>query len=127
MAAARRPRARFHRGCRDERGAGTVLVLAIVAGIMALTAVIVPLLAVPIAAQRAANAADAAALAAADALSGAIPGVPCDLAAQVAMRGGAELVGCETSGPVVSVSVRRGVLGLVVEARARAGPPGWTD
>ncbi|UOE44353.1 Rv3654c family TadE-like protein [Agromyces larvae] len=122
-----RLRLRWRRGCRDERGAGTVLVLATVAGMIALTALIVPLLAVPIASQRAANAADAAALAAADALSGAIAGVPCDLAAAVAERNGAQLVGCETAGPVASVSVRRGVLGLAVEARARAGPPGWAD
>ena len=61
------------------------------------------MLGVFVATQRVANAADAAALAAADATSGAVPGVPCDLAAGVAARNGATLVGCEIDGPVASV------------------------
>ncbi len=55
----------------------------------ALTALVVPGHHVFVASQRAANAADAAALAAADAISGAVPGVPCALAATVAARNGA--------------------------------------
>ena len=52
-------------------------------------------------------------------------GVPCDLAAGVAARNGATLTGCEIDGPVASVSVQSTPFGFAVEARARAGPPGW--
>ncbi|WP_127792813.1 Rv3654c family TadE-like protein [Agromyces sp. LHK192] len=110
----------------DERGAGSVLALAIVAAVVLLTASLVPVLAVHVESQRAANAADAAALAAADAMSGAVPGEPCELAALVARRNGAVLTACGDggSGSTAVVDVEIGVLGLVVTARARAGPPG---
>ncbi|MRG60455.1 helicase [Agromyces sp. CFH 90414] len=111
-------------GLDDERGAGSVLALAIVGGVVALTVGLVPVLAVHVHSQRAANAADAAALAAADAISGAVAGEPCALADQVARRNGARLASCEEAeGGVASVSVAVGVLGLEVSARARAGPP----
>ncbi|WP_395243833.1 Rv3654c family TadE-like protein [Agromyces sp. MMS24-K17] len=109
----------------DERGAGSVLVLGVAGAIVALTALVVPLLAVHVAGQRAANAADAAALAAADALSGAVPGIPCDLAAATAARNGAAMADCRTDGPVASVVVEVRGAGLTASARARAGPPGW--
>lgn len=112
-------------GFADERGAGTVLVLGVVGAIVALTAAVVPQLSVHVASMRAANAADAAALAAADAVSGAIPGIPCDLAAATATRNGATLESCTTDGPTASVRVGVTVIGIAVSARARAGPPGW--
>ena len=109
----------------DESGAASVVALGLVGAIVALAALLAPVLGVFVATQRVANAADAAALAAADATSGAVPGVPCDLAADVAARNGATLVGCEIDGPVASVSVRSTPFGYAIEARARAGPPGW--
>jgi secretion/DNA translocation related TadE-like protein len=73
--------------------------------------------------QRAAGAADAAALAAADAASGAVPGVPCERAAQIGAAWDVEIATCEVDGLVATVSVagRFGV--LPVTAWARAGPP----
>lgn len=109
----------------DESGAASVVALGLVGAIVALAALLAPVLAVFVATQRVANAADAAALAAADATSGAVPGVPCDLGASVAARNGATLTGCEIDGPVASVSVQSTPFGFVLEARARAGPPGW--
>ncbi len=67
--------------------------------------------------------ADAVALAAADTVSGAIPGIPCERAAQMAAHGGAHLDSCAVDGAVatVAVSARHGL--FVMRARARAGPP----
>lgn len=110
---------------RADRGAASVVALGLVGAMVALTALVVPMLGAFVASQRAANAADAAALAAADASSGAVPGVPCTLAAAIAARNGVELTSCEVDGPVSTVSVRAGAFGFAVEAEARAGPPGW--
>lgn len=109
----------------DESGAASVVALGLVGAIVALAALLAPVLGVFVATQRVANAADAAALAAADATSGAVPGVPCDLAASIAVRNGATLTGCEIDGPVASVTARSSVFGFTVDAGARAGPPGW--
>ncbi|GAA1750580.1 Rv3654c family TadE-like protein [Agromyces humatus] len=109
----------------DDSGAATVVALGLVGAIVALAALLAPTLGVLVATQRVANAADAAALAAADATSGAVPGVPCDLAASVAARNGATLTGCEVDGPVASVTAQSTIFGFAVVARARAGPPGW--
>ena len=74
-------------------------------------------------AAHAAGVADAAALAAADAVSGYLPGVPCERAADVAAAGGAALEDCALEGhdAIVEVSVSAGA--FTVRARARAGPP----
>ncbi|WP_373692815.1 Rv3654c family TadE-like protein [Agromyces silvae] len=107
---------------RSDRGSGSVLVLAIVGSVLALTAGLLPLLSVFVQTQVAANAADAAALGAADALTGAVPGTPCALAEQVARRNGARLVSCGGDGLEASVSVAVGSFGFAITARARAGP-----
>jgi secretion/DNA translocation related TadE-like protein len=107
-----------------EAGAASIVALGLVGAIVALAALLAPLLGVLVATQRVANAADAAALAAADATSGAVPGVPCDLAASLAARNGATLIGCEVDGPVASVTAQSTAFGFSVDARARAGPPG---
>ncbi|WP_344096984.1 Rv3654c family TadE-like protein [Microbacterium deminutum] len=74
--------------------------------------------------QRLAAGADAAALAAADAASGAVPGVPCELAARLATVSGGVIDGCEIDGVTATVSIS-GRFGLVTAtASARAGPPG---
>ncbi len=72
---------------------------------------------------RAAGAADAAALAAADAASGAIAGVPCERAAEVAAASGASLVACDLDGTTATIRVGVGGGPFAAEARARAGPP----
>jgi len=109
-----------------QRGAASVLALGIVGAVIALTALTVPMLSAFALAQRAANAADAAALAAADAVSGAVPGTPCDLAARTAARNGADLEACDIDGAVAFVTVRVHGTGIDVRRAARAGPPGST-
>ena len=111
----------------DEAGAASVTALGIAGAIVAVSIAVVPVLGVFVASQEAANAADAAALAAADAISGAVTGVPCDLADAVAARNGATLVSCEGEGegPVATVRVEIERFGFTVSAAARAGPPGW--
>jgi secretion/DNA translocation related TadE-like protein len=110
----------------DEAGAASVTALGIAGAIVAVSIAVVPVLGVFVASQEAANAADAAALAAADAISGAVTGVPCELADAVAARNGATLVSCEGEGPVATVRVAVERFGFTVAAAARAGPPGWT-
>jgi secretion/DNA translocation related TadE-like protein len=74
-------------------------------------------------AQRVAGAADSAALAAADAASGAVPGVPCDRAAEVASALGAGMRSCELVELIATVSVSVPFGAFEVTATARAGPP----
>ncbi|MEI5583414.1 MULTISPECIES: Rv3654c family TadE-like protein [unclassified Agromyces] len=110
---------------RAEDGAATVLALAIVGALMALSAGFLAVLAGTVASQLAANAADAAALAAADAVSGFVVADPCGIAAEAARRNGARLRACDVAGPVASVTVA--VIAPFGDAVAtgRAGPPGW--
>lgn len=121
------------RGCRrgrppgsgaGDRGAASVLAIGIVGAMVAVTAMVVPVVSTFVASQRAANAADAAALAAADAVSGAVPGIPCELAGRVAARNGASLSSCEVDGAVATVGVVVSSFGFELGAAARAGPPG---
>lgn len=106
-----------------ERGAGTMLVLGIVASVMFLTLVMVPLLGLLAVGQGVQNAADAAALAAADTASGAVRGFPCAAAEAAAELNGASAASCFVEGLIATVSVQRHYLGFVITARARAGPP----
>ncbi len=73
--------------------------------------------------QRLAGAADAAALAAADAASGAVTGLPCDRAADVATALGVRVESCDLDGLVATVVVSATFGHLVATAAARAGPP----
>lgn len=74
-------------------------------------------------AQRLAAAADGAALAAADAASGAVAGVPCEHASEVAAAFGAAVSMCELDGLVATVRVSADFGALPASAAARAGPP----
>lgn len=103
--------------------AGAVLSLSLVGCAAALTAGFVAVAGGAVAGQRVAGAADAAALAAADAASGAIPGIPCEVAATVAEAStGIGLTACDVDGLVATVTVAAGFAGLVATASARAGP-----
>lgn len=73
--------------------------------------------------QRLAGAADAAALAAADAASGAVSGVPCERAAEVAAASGASLQTCDVVDLIATVTVGGAFGVLPAQASARAGPP----
>jgi secretion/DNA translocation related TadE-like protein len=73
--------------------------------------------------QRLAAAADASALAAADGASGAVPGVPCELAVAVARADGATVTGCSLDELVATVTVATTFARMEMTATARAGPP----
>jgi secretion/DNA translocation related TadE-like protein len=108
----------------SERGSGSVLALALGLGLVALTAVLVPLYGAYAVRQSVAAAADAAALAGADVASGLVPGYPCATAARVARSNGASIVSCTVDGLVVTVVVGRQIIGIPVLAIATAGPAG---
>jgi secretion/DNA translocation related TadE-like protein len=107
---------------RDERGAGAVLALALVMAVVTVGLSGVSLAAALAARQRVIGTADLAALAAADAASGAIGGVPCDVAAGVAAGNRVHLTACDADGLVVSVTVVGSFAGIPIEAHSRAGP-----
>ncbi|WP_159084946.1 Rv3654c family TadE-like protein [Planctomonas deserti] len=113
------------RAATDDRGAGSVLVLGVVASCVTVSLLVIPIYRGAVTKRTVANAADAAALAAADVATGIVPGVPCDAASTAAALNGARLSECRLSGVVATVATESFVLGVRVEARARAGPPGF--
>jgi secretion/DNA translocation related TadE-like protein len=107
----------------DERGAGSLLAVGIVAALAVAITVLLPfVLAVPVK-HRVKDAADAAALAAADAAVGLVPGVPCDLAAAVAEGNRASVLACRVDGLVATVTTGVTLLGIPITATSTAGPP----
>ncbi|MFF2369937.1 Rv3654c family TadE-like protein [Agromyces sp. NPDC058110] len=115
-------------GARADRGAASVVALALVSAVVLLTTLVLGVAAGYVDARRAATTADAAALAAADAASGAVVGLPCEVADLAARRAGARLVSCELDGAVsrVTIVVPGRIPGFDATASARAGPPGST-
>jgi secretion/DNA translocation related TadE-like protein len=107
----------------SEHGAGSVLTIALIASVAALTALALPLYSALSTRQVVAAAADAAALAAADVAVGIHPGYPCVQAALVASANGAVLRSCELDGLIATVTVERILLGIPARASATAGPP----
>ncbi len=105
-----------------ERGSGSVLAIALIGAVIAVTALVIPIYAVLSVKAAVAAAADASALAAADARVGAVTGYPCDRAAEVASANGARLAACGVDGLVATVTVERWLLGLRVAQTASAGP-----
>ena len=112
---------------RAERGSGTPLALALMAGMLAVVVVVVPLYSVFAMRSRLAAAADAAALAVADVRSGFTAAgqgsEPCAVAGTIADAAGAVLAECQVDGLVVTVVVEARLLGLAVRQTATAGPP----
>ncbi|TXN28378.1 Rv3654c family TadE-like protein [Lacisediminihabitans profunda] len=109
---------------RGESGSGSVLGIAVVAVVIAVAALMIPVIRVLAAVGQGWAAADASALAAADVAVGIQPGDPCESAADVAASNGARLDGCVVDGAVVTVSVEVAVVGFRLSIRATAGPPG---
>lgn len=103
--------------------AGVAASVGLVAATAALAVGLAAVGAAAVAGQRVAAAADAAALAAADAASGAVAGVPCDRAAEVAATSGARIEECELDVLVATVTVAVRLGPLTATASARAGPP----
>ena len=110
-----RVRRRARRRC--SRSAVVVAMLVLLAGL-------VPVVVLLGAHQRAAAAADAAALAGADTALGAIAGIPCERAGEVARADGARLLRCRQTGTDVRVDVAVPALGLALPAAALAGAAG---
>ena len=111
----------------DECGAGTVLVVGVIAVLLAAALGVSGLIQAQVAAGRARTAADLAALGGATALSSVLaPGDPCEVAGRVARANGAEVTACTVTGEDVTVEVSVGarVLGVARTAAsaARAGP-----
>lgn len=106
-----------------ERGAGSILAIAVLAGVVATLVLFAPLCRVLVVRAQVAGAADAAALAAADVARGISPGIPCVLAASVATANGAVLDRCQVDGVIVTVRVSVVTLGFPVMVTATAGPP----
>ncbi|MGF9648559.1 Rv3654c family TadE-like protein [Pseudarthrobacter oxydans] len=109
-----------------ERGSGTVLAAGLALVVMMAMALLLLLAQSAVMASRAAAAADLAALAGADALRGITDGEPCALAAEVAARHAASVLGCsEGEGDTLEVHTElteRTILGAAT-GHARAGPP----
>lgn len=99
----------------DEQGAGTVLALALIGVISALTLVMFGVSSTVVNQLRLNALADNAAVAAADALRGLVAGYPCDVAREIA-----PVTECKIEGNDVLVVVRQGSQ----TARARAGESG---
>ncbi len=104
---------------RDD-GAGSVLVLAIVAVTLLLAGFLALAGAASAARGSAQSAADFAALAGAQALMGGR--APCPAAGEVGAANGGEVISCEVHGEHVVVTVRVPVAGMWAVAAARAGP-----
>jgi secretion/DNA translocation related TadE-like protein len=108
----------------SDEGAGSILTVAILGAVVALSMMLVPLYMGLAARQSVAGAADAAALAAADTAVGIVPGVPCDAASRVAAANGASINSCHVDGLIVTVTAARMLLGVSVTATSTAGPGG---
>lgn len=110
---------------KDDSGAGTTLAAGLAVAVLLLMTLVLGLGQAVAAAARAATAADLAALAAADAYRGLKHGAPCQIAAFVSQRNGADLQEC-TLASDLSVQVKVSVstaLPWPAHGRARAGPP----
>jgi len=109
---------------REERGAGSVLAVALLGAIVVATGAVLLAVAVLAAQRQVQGAADAAALAAADTLSGRAAGYPCANAERAATLNEASVTSCATAGQIATVAVTRDWAQLRLQAEARAGPPG---
>ena len=107
----------------SDTGAGSVLGLALLGALVVLALAAVGLGGALAERQRVIGAADNTALAAADAARGLVPGSPCPVAEQVAEANRTQLHACEVDGYVVTVEVGASVAGVLLRARATAGPP----
>ena len=103
--------------------AGAVLSVAIVGVAAAMTVGLTAVGAAATFGQRLAGIADAAALAAADAAAGAVTGVPCDRAEEVAGAADAVVTSCAVADLTVTVTVSAPFGAFAAMASARAGPP----
>lgn len=107
-----------------ESGAGSVLVIALIAVVALAGLTLIGAAQALVRGQQVSAGADSAALAAADVLLGWVAGEPCVVAQQVAEAHSARLVECVSTGLTVRVRVEASILGLTVSRSARAGVSG---
>ncbi|GAA5203233.1 helicase [Microbacterium jejuense] len=103
--------------------AGSIAAVGVVAGAAILAVGLAAAGSASVVGQRLASSADAGALAAADAASGAVGGIPCERAAEVAATFGARVDACALDGLIATVTVAIRFGPVAAQATARAGPP----
>lgn len=123
MTARRAPRIPVRQGMDTDAGAGTPLVVGLIAVIVSASLLLLGAGAAVAQSSRLAHTADGAALAAADTLLGWFGGDPCAAAERVATEHGAQLTRCTARGVSVIVTVQRSILSLPIERTSRAGAP----
>jgi len=106
-----------------ETGAGSIVSLGIVAGIIAVTAALALGAGALLTLHRAQSTIDDSALAAADSASGRVAGYPCDRATSVAQEQSLVLDSCQINGHAARVTGTVILFGISVPIRAQAGPP----
>jgi secretion/DNA translocation related TadE-like protein len=107
---------------RGEKGAGTILSLAVVVLSVALLIIGQAQAFNLLADLRLQSTTDSIAIAAADSLRGLSLGLPCEIAEQMSAANMANLVECRIVGLEVFITVHSGAVGIVLIAKARAGP-----
>ncbi|MFM2352015.1 MAG: hypothetical protein RL096_496 [Actinomycetota bacterium] len=110
------------RSWQSQRGAGTVMSLAVLSisvGLFGATQIVAQRL---YQSERLQVLADEVALTAVDALRGLTIGYPCELARQIAQENRVKLDECRIVGFEAFISLRSDVVGIVLIANARAGP-----
>ena len=110
------------RSWQSQRGAGTVMSLAVLSisvGLFGATQIVAQQL---YQSERLQVLADEIALTAVDALRGLTIGYPCELARQIAQENMVKLDQCRIVGFEAFISLRSDVVGIVLIANARAGP-----
>lgn len=123
MTARRAPGILTRRGADIDTGAGTPLVVGLIAVVVSASLLLLGAGVAVAQSSRLAHTADGAALAAADTLLGWFGGDPCAAAERVAAEHGAQLTRCTARGLSVTVTVRRSILSLPIERSSRAGAP----
>jgi secretion/DNA translocation related TadE-like protein len=106
----------------SENGAGTILALAVVSLAVTLLIVSQSLAFNLLSNLRLQATADSIAVAAADSLRGLSLGFPCEVAEQMSVANMANLVECRIVGLEVFITVHSDAVGIVLIAKARAGP-----
>jgi secretion/DNA translocation related TadE-like protein len=107
---------------RGENGAGTILALAVVSLSVTLLIISQAQAFNLLANLRLQAVADSIAIAAADSLRGLSLGFPCEVAEEMSAANMANLVECRIVGLEVFITVHSGAVGIVLIAKARAGP-----
>ncbi len=107
----------------DDEGAGTVTALTVMATLVMVAGLMLPVVGLITVQVRAQSLSDRAALAAADAMTGALAGKPCELAAEIVTSMRADTWSCDLDGGDAFVTLRVPFGPVHVDVRSRAGLP----